>query len=213
MCCKSLSVETPYHAHGFEVCLTPKAKDAMSMRIIYLDTKFHIVTDPDAGLAIMPGEEKSVLESKITLQEVYENLEFGGKVKAVYNYDFGDGWECEICPVGRATPDSQAQMSASDELTVWCLGGGGYGIAEDSGGPPGWDDLKENFKKRKRRASGDDRREWYKKMCANGEPKGLDPYDWDILDVNHALVKAFSPELLTKESQAKGKEGKAKKKA
>jgi hypothetical protein len=32
-------------------------------------------------------------------------------------------------------------------------------------------------------------KDWYKKSCANGDPKGLDLYRWSILDVNDALAK------------------------
>ena len=41
----------------------------------------------------------------------------------------------------------------------------------------------------KRRNDPDRRREWYKTFCANGDPKGLDPFKWDILDVNSKLYK------------------------
>jgi hypothetical protein len=30
---------------------------------------------------------------------------------------------------------------------------------------------------------------WHKTSCANGDPKGLDPYKWDIFDVNDELAK------------------------
>ena len=33
------------------------------------------------------------------------------------------------------------------------------------------------------------RKEWYKKYCANGDPKGLDPYKWSVVDVNDALAE------------------------
>ncbi|KAL8626128.1 hypothetical protein Q9189_008187, partial [Teloschistes chrysophthalmus] len=45
-------------------------------------------------------------------------------------------------------------------------------------------DLKNAFKKPKGDKS---RKEWYRDICANGEPKGFDPYKWDILEVNDEL--------------------------
>jgi hypothetical protein len=46
--------------------------------------------------------------------------------------------------------------------------------------------LKAVFKK-KGDASG--KKAWYKTVCANGDPKGLDPWKWDIIDVNDGLSK------------------------
>jgi hypothetical protein len=51
----------------------------------------------------------------------------------------------------------------------------------------GWEDLKDLFTK-KGKKDRDGLKEWYKKSCANGDPKGLDPYRWSILDVNDALA-------------------------
>ena len=62
-------------------------------------------------------------------------------------------------------------------------------MAEDSGGSPGWEDLKKAFRN-PRRAANRDRVEWYKYGCANGDPGGLDPYKWDILEINEALREA-----------------------
>jgi hypothetical protein len=62
----------------------------------------------------------------------------------------------------------------------------GHPCAEDCGGAGGWEDLKELFAKPRMRDE-DDRRQWYKEYCANGDPKGLNPYAWSILDVNQEL--------------------------
>ena len=35
----------------------------------------------------------------------------------------------------------------------------------------------------------DGRKAWYKESCANGDPKGLDPFKWSILDVNDDLAE------------------------
>ncbi|KAL8820020.1 MAG: hypothetical protein Q9191_007609 [Dirinaria sp. TL-2023a] len=64
--------------------------------------------------------------------------------------------------------------------------GEGHRCAEDCGGPPGWQDLKDSFAKTK---GGDkERKEWYKRMCSNGDKKGLNPYEWDILSINAELA-------------------------
>jgi hypothetical protein len=60
--------------------------------------------------------------------------------------------------------------------------GQGHPCAEDIG--PGWENLKKVFRGGK---DAEGLREWYKSECVNGDPTGLDPYKWDILDVNDAL--------------------------
>lgn len=62
----------------------------------------------------------------------------------------------------------------------------GHPCAEDCGGEDGWEDLKELFAKPRMRDE-DDKRQWYKTICLNGDPKGLNPYAWSILDVNDGL--------------------------
>lgn len=62
----------------------------------------------------------------------------------------------------------------------------GHPCAEDCGSTPGWENLKASFKKR---GDADGQKAWYKQVCANGDPKGLDPYKWDISDVNDELAK------------------------
>jgi hypothetical protein len=56
----------------------------------------------------------------------------------------------------------------------------------NAGSYPGWEELKDLFTK-KGKKDPEGRKEWYKRFCANGDPKGLDPYRWSILDVNDAL--------------------------
>ena len=51
--------------------------------------------------------------------------------------------------------------------------------------------LKELFTQ-PRKKDPDDRKGWYKDQdegCGNGDPKGLDPWKWDILDVNDGLME------------------------
>ena len=37
-----------------------------------------------------------------------------------------------------------------------------------------------------------ERKVWCKNLCSNGDPKGLDPYKWDILEVNDQLGRVFA---------------------
>ena len=78
-------------------------------------------------------------------------------------------------------------MNIADELKVFCIRGEGHECAEDAGGICGWAYLKELFKPRKK--DPEDRRGWYKEDCGNGDPKGLNPWKWDILDVNDGLME------------------------
>lgn len=69
----------------------------------------------------------------------------------------------------------------------------GHACAEDCGSIPGWEDLKRVFKKGAKDPDG--RKGWYKTFCANGDRKGLDPYKWDILEINDELQKFKVPNL------------------
>jgi hypothetical protein len=62
----------------------------------------------------------------------------------------------------------------------------GHPIAEDCGSYPGWEAVKEVFTKPRSRDP-EDLKNWYKTCCANGDPKGLNPYQWSILDINDDL--------------------------
>lgn len=171
--------------------------------------KLNIVMMMDGFTPFGMEEDRSVGMDDITLQEVYEDPSFEGKPRVVYNYDFGDGWEHDLTLIGRETPGSRALLSIPEGVKVFCMSGEGHSVAEDCGGPPGWEELKDNFKRTTRRGQ-DDRRDWYKKYCANGDPKGLDPYKWDLLKLNQALVKEFSPQALGQaKAKSKGNRGRA----
>jgi hypothetical protein len=142
--------------------------------------------DDDMAFA-NPDPEKIKKESDYTLADIYNGEEYKGKVKVSYEYDHGDSWDHAIALLGRADPIMRRQMNIPDELQAVCLGGEGHPCAEDSGGAGGWEDLKNVFKKGKKDPEG--LKEWYKTSCANGDPKGLDPYKWDIFDVNDELTK------------------------
>lgn len=135
-------------------------------------------------------------ENKWTLGDVLEKKEWDGQtisgiadLHLLYEYDMGDGWEHQINVLGRADKGLHTALTAyppEKAQQILCIAGEGHPCAEDCGSEPGWEDLKKEFKK----SRGDkERKDWYKTMCANGDPKGLDPWKWDMLDVNEQLEK------------------------
>jgi Plasmid pRiA4b ORF-3-like protein len=125
-------------------------------------------------------------EADWTLADVYEKPEWKGKVRVTYEYDMGDGWEHDVCLLGRQEPASWKQMTIPSDMKAVCLTGHGHPVAEDSGGPPGWEALKELFEK-PRAKDEDGQKNWYKTQCANGDKKGLNPHEWDRMKVNTDL--------------------------
>ncbi len=134
-------------------------------------------------------EEDSKAETDVTLADVYEKPEWKDKAEIEYEYDHGDSWNHQLALLGRATPGTNAQFGAPRDVKVLCMGGQGHPAAEDVGGTWGWEDLKDAFK-HPRKAENRERIEWYKSMCLNGG-KSLDPYAFDVLDVNDGLTDAF----------------------
>lgn len=136
-----------------------------------------------------PNEDETILE------QVYEDPKFKGKAVIGYEYDHGDSWAHILSLLGRASPDVDSQMNAPAGLKGFCLGGEGHHVAEDNESGPGWEDLKEAFKKGKR-GDPDDRRGWYDNFRANGGKEKFDPYKWDIFAVNERLAQKFCPGVL-----------------
>lgn len=150
----------------------------------------------DFGTGIWPAPQQ---EADWTLKDVYEKkdwkdedgklVEADGPLQLRYEYDMGDSWEHQITLLGRADQQLHESIGGPGAPRGLCLSGEGHPCAEDCGSAPGWKDLKATFKK----VRGDkDLKEWYKKMCSNGDPKGLDPYKWSILDVNDGIGELFS---------------------
>ena len=143
-------------------------------------------------------------EATYTLQDVFEKREHvgadgkklvlpdGQQIQLQYEYDMGDGWIHDITLLGRADQGLHHALTdippGKDAIKVLCLSGEGHPCAEDAGSGGGWEDLKAVFKKGAK-ADKEGRRDWYKHYCANGDPKGLDPWRWDLLEVNDALQK------------------------
>ncbi|KAL8704699.1 MAG: hypothetical protein Q9201_002161 [Fulgogasparrea decipioides] len=125
-------------------------------------------------------------ETEYTLADILENAEYKGKTRLMYEYDMGDGWNHQIIPLGRADENMGKAMGLNEfNQRIACIAGEGHPCAEDCGGTSGWENLKETFKK----ARGGDKelKDWYKHSCYNGDKKGLDPYAWDLLEVNDLL--------------------------
>ncbi|KAL9089355.1 MAG: hypothetical protein Q9159_002571 [Coniocarpon cinnabarinum] len=171
---------------GPTICDTPCGPGALKLRIN---------SGSDDGLSDDEDDVPTTLESDITLAEVYENPNYRGKAVIGYEYDLCDSWAHTFCLIGRASPDMHAQFHAPPDLEVFCFGGEGHHVAEDSGGGEGWEAVKEAFKKGKK-GDPDDLREWYREMCANGEKGVFHPYKWSIFDINERLAQAFCPDVL-----------------
>ncbi|KAK7894538.1 hypothetical protein LTR67_006299 [Exophiala xenobiotica] len=125
--------------------------------------------------------------SKWRLCDIFAKDEFRDKVGLTYEYDFGDSWEHQISFIGVESPTLRMGLMADAEYNFpLCFAGEGHPIAEDCGSYPGWEAVKEVFTKPRSRDP-EDLKNWYKTCCANGDPKGLNPYQWSILDINDDL--------------------------
>ncbi|KAL8916009.1 MAG: hypothetical protein Q9208_008740 [Pyrenodesmia sp. 3 TL-2023] len=175
------------HMHSFRVEIenpSQSRKASLPEEVLTLQSAEHI---DELG-------RKTVDENKWTLRDVIEKEEWEGKpvaskadIHITYEYDMGDGWEHQIQLLGRAEKGLHAALTGLPEekaQKVLCVSGEGHPCAEDCGSEPGWEELKKAFTKPK----GDrELKEWYKNVCANGDRKGLDPWKWDLMDVNAAL--------------------------
>ena len=175
---------TNSHLHNFHVTLVDDEKinpmGALPILSIYADPE-----DMPEDL-----EHDCEAESDITLANVYEKPQWKDRAAIEYEYDFGDGWCHKFSLLGRATAGKNAQFGAPDDVKILCLDGQGHPAAEDAGGPCGWERLKKAFKD-PREAENRGQIDWYKKFCLNGG-KILDPYAFDILNVNDGLRDAFA---------------------
>ena len=190
------------HMHTFTVEVSPPGPRSWPKQVLSLQHTFD--DDFDSGL-----DPKPQSEAAWTLRDVYEREEWTHKaynaisgaedeklnvkhpkkdlrLGITYEYDMGDSWEHQIILMGRADPGLHRTFGVEGDVPVMCLGGEGHPCAEDCGSADGWEDLKAAFKKQK---GSKERKDWYKTVCLNGDPKGLDPYEWDILGVNDELQK------------------------
>lgn len=187
-----------YHMHSFNVTLTnnnekrPYPRPVASLEPMMSDD------EPDMGYIRQKESDytlQDVFSREIFSRDVFLNTEWEGskvtpemKLGLEYEYDHGDGWTHQITLLGRADPGLHRAVGGSDAPAVLCLGGEGHPCAEDCGSAPGWEHLKEIFTK-PRKKDPDDLKDWYKTVCANGDPEGLNPWKWDIFQVNGQLAR------------------------
>lgn len=174
---------TDSHMHNFHVLLVDDEPGFRGHRPFLT-----LCPDPISLPDDLRAETKA--ESEVTLADVYEKPEWKDKAEVEYEYDPGDGWNHQLALLGRATPGTNAQFCAPDSVKIICLDGQGHPAAEDIGGTWGWEGLKEAFK-HPRKAENREQIDWYKNVCLNGDKK-LDPYAFDVLDVNDGLRDAFA---------------------
>jgi len=118
-------------------------------------------------------------ERTTKLSDVFENEKYHNKY-IEYTYDFGDSWEHSVLLFGRAD-----EAVSSD--FIYCIGGEGAPVAEDVGGVPGWEHLKDVVKRyqRKGKLDAEDKRliNWFKDQ----RDGGCEVWDWDLEAVNKKL--------------------------
>ena len=169
--------------HDFNVSLLdPNDNEAMP--------RFCLSISPDPSIFAGDMMNDTKAESEITLADVYEKPEWKDKAEIEYEYDHGDSWNHHLALLGRATPGTNAQFGVPSDVKVLCLNGQGHPAAEDVGGECGWEGLKDAFK-HPRKGEKREQIEWYKNFCLNGDGK-LDPYAFDVMDVNDGLRDAFA---------------------
>jgi hypothetical protein len=89
----------------------------------------------------------------------------------------GDGWE-HVLLIERTMTEAEVRKALPKyKGGAVVTGGSGHGVAEDAGGPPGWEDLKDAYAvKGTKQDDGEakERRHWYEHMCGkNGDRAGL----------------------------------------
>ncbi|KAL8668588.1 MAG: hypothetical protein Q9168_006787 [Polycauliona sp. 1 TL-2023] len=176
------------HLHKFEVEIQTSEYEPPKRVLQFKPQTFDDGPDFDSGH--WPKDQN---EEDSTLRDVFERKEWEiengtkitGQMNLGYVYDLGDSWYHDILLLGRAEKGLHTVLTGEeDPQQVFCFGGEGHPCAEDCGSEPGWEDLKNAFRKPR----GDKAlRDWYKNTCYNGDAEGLDPYKWDILDVNDQL--------------------------
>ena len=146
------------------------------------------ISPDDLGDPIQNKEEKV-----FTLSDLYESDKSGTNIEIGYEYDFGDDWHHSVTLLGRADSNLRRVLQIPDKFEAFCMAGEGHHCAEDCGGSSGWEGLKNVFKKGRKDPEG--LRSWYKNECINGDKEGLDPYKWDMLEVNDGLLALAKGEL------------------
>lgn len=187
------------HMHDFTVDVATKPDD--NARRLFHKVVLQLHRHPNSA-GVWPEPQKEVdwrlcdvFEKKVWHDEDGNPVGTGpgeGKITLRYEYDMGDGWMHVITLLGRAQKGLHGDVGCKD-MRVLCLGGEGHPCAEDIGGSGGWEALKRIYRKKRCNRDDKDLKDWFENDCLNGDPDGLDPYQWDILDVNAELTEMFKP--------------------
>jgi hypothetical protein len=119
--------------------------------------------------------------SRMKLSKAFENAEWRGAT-IQYEYDFGDMWKHKIELIGRVPATN----------TFECTAGEGHGVAEDAGGPTGWQELKEAYKAANPSKEEREKMRWFERQASNNDSRGLgNGRDrlWDQTGVNFNLSR------------------------
>lgn len=169
------------HMHQFRIQGQEPLKRIPGKPLLYLEA------DPEYIGISEEMDAKTKEESQFPLADILEDEEFNGKTTLTYEYDMGDGWEHEMCVLGRADSYLGDALGVNEvNQKILCISGERHRCAEDCGGPSGWENLKDTFKKA--RGGDQDLKDWYKTVCLNGDKKGLDPYKRSLVDINNQLA-------------------------
>lgn len=135
-------------------------------------------------IVLMDDEEEDFFGNRFEeydATKTYLSDYFNGKLKKmIYTYDFGDDWEHIITVL---------KKPKEEVLFPKCIKGENPAPIEDCGGIPGFYNLMEIIKKKRKTAEEKERLEWY------GIPQGKtyeETYKFDIDDVNQSLINHFS---------------------
>lgn len=189
------------YMHQFFVDVLTRHSDGEHAQDLYPKTVLQLEAQPvSMDMWPEPQDEASwrlrdVFEKKVWEGEDGRPVGIGpgeGEVGLRYDYDMGDRWTHHITVLGRAEPMLHKALG-SDGAPVVCLGGQGHPCAEKCGGSVGWQNLKDAFKKQRGNRNTKELKDWYKNDCYNGDPEGLDPYQWDDRVVNDELLKLCEP--------------------
>ncbi|KAL1641524.1 hypothetical protein SLS58_006029 [Diplodia intermedia] len=161
LCVPSILTFDRFHSVLQKAFAPNPVMDGLPVEIFTLATP-----DPDWEYE-MVGDNRD--EGEYTLADIYDNDAYRGKVKVEYEYDFGDGWEHAIHFLGKADPAMKRVMRVPEHVQVFCISG----------------ELKEAFKKR---GDPEGKKMWYKRICCNGDRRGLDPYKFDVNELNDKLA-------------------------
>ena len=185
------------HMHSFRVTLAHSSWQGIPRPVLYLESSASdVIPEPtviqlsEADYTLHDVFSRNIFSRDVLLNTEWEFSKVTPEMKLglEYEYDMGDGWVHQITLLGRADPGLHWAVGGHEAPTMLCLSGEGHPCAEDCGSELGWEHLKELFAKPKKKDP-DDARDWYKNHCANGDSEGLDPWKWDIFEVNDELRK------------------------